>query len=198
MSISCIGRKLEHVKYATHHALEYDILALADHLSSPQSSSIIFMRVFSTTGCSAVDMGAEVTSSSCGGGGPSSSDSSSLASPGFLKTSSVPFTKRLFFIGTSGRELLALFCDERFEPLSASFEAFARSFFFCRLARFFAVFALAISSASRRFPSNSAASASYVSFISLQGFISNYRIHTLAASSSMILNLSYSRRLLAL
>jgi len=169
------------------------------HLSNPQSSSTIVVRTVSTTRCSAVDMGAEMTSSSCGGGGgPSSSDSSSLASPGFLKTSSVPFTRRLFFIGTSGRELLALFCDEGFEPLSTSFEAFARSFLFCRLARFFAVFALATSSASRRFLSNSAASDSYVPFISPQGFMRRHRINTLAASSSMILNLSYSRRLLAL
>lgn len=96
------------------------------------------------------------------GMGPTSSwfvSSSSLSSsPGRLKTSCWPFTSRRFFRGTSAEPLPppALPLDSA----SPSFPLFARSFFFCLLARFFAVFASACSSLSLFFCSNSATVAS--------------------------------------
>ena len=115
--------------------------------------------------------------------------SSSLSSLGRLNTSSFPFTNRLFFIGASG--LLSSPSLVLPSPL-----VFDLSFFFCLFARFLAVFAFEISSASRFFLSNSASTVSYLP-ISLNARNLTTE-HTFKDSSSNIFNLSYSLRLLAL
>ena len=137
---------------------------------------------------------AGMSSSRAPGSGPSSSSSpsSSVSSPGFLNTSSFPLTSLRFFKGTSG----VPGCPSPAPALSEDL-VFARSFFLCRFARFFAVFASARSSASLRRCSNSAVSFSYWTTLSVVGK-DNVEIPTWVDSSSMIFSLSYSRLRLAL
>lgn len=84
------------------------------------------------------------------GPGSSSSLSSSLSSPGFRNTSSFPFTTLRFFSVCSSLALVAFP-----PPPSAGLTPFARAFFFCLLARFFAVLASASSSRCLFLSSNS-------------------------------------------
>ena len=131
-----------------------------DTTAHKESSSIMVIRGASTTGMWAVSVvGSSLESGvdSAGTGPTSPSSSSSLSSPGRLNTSSFPLMSRRFLRGTSGTS------PEAPAPSLPSFSApfpFARPFFFSRFARFFAVFASASASRSRRFRSNSAVSAS--------------------------------------
>ena len=82
----------------------------------------------------------------------SRASSSSLSSPGRLKTSSLPLTSRRFLIGASD-----------VDAPSSVLCGLDRSFFFCLFARFFAVLASVTASASRLRRSNSSSSCSYKS-----------------------------------
>ena len=131
---------------------------------------------------------AEVARRGCGPG--SASLSSSLSSPGFRNTSSFPFTTLRFFKDCSSLPPAA------FPPPSAGLTPLARSFFFCLLARFFAVLASASSSRCLFLSSNSCKTNSCRAG---QGpKMADRKWHTFSAPSLIAFSRSYSLRLLAL
>jgi hypothetical protein len=123
------------------------------------------------------------------GPGYSSSLSSSLSSPGFRNTSSFPFTTLRFFRDCSSLAPAAF-------PPSAGLTPFARTFFFCLLARFFAVLASASSSRCLFLSSNSRKTDSCRACQGPRRAVCNR--HTFSAPSLIAFSRSYSRRLLAL
>jgi hypothetical protein len=124
------------------------------------------------------------------GPGSSSSLSSSLSSPGFRNTSSFPFTTLRFFRDCSSPAPAA------FLPPSAGLTPFARAFFFCLLARFFAVLASASSSRCLFLSPNSCKTNSCPAGQEPRRAVC--KRHTFSAPSLIAFSRSYSRRLLAL
>lgn len=162
----CHGQVDQFVAGRSHPCHECSDVSYRQEYSraATQSSSWIVIFCPSSTGATGCSSTAPAPVPPLLGIGPTSPSSSLSSSAGRLNTSSCPLTSLRFFSGMSTASPSLLPSALPPKPCSVPFPfSFARSFFFCRFALFFAVFASAVSSHPRFFASNSAVSVSYKS-----------------------------------